>query len=284
MTDSLKTKLNHLENNLGELYLYASRRYLGNMFGQRKRKILFSRKDDWEPLIRRSFRYSRHELTFGAFAPDAIEKNDLIVPLNVEDIRYLNEVRHLIVDNPIPIPTNESIRRCDDKSLFNRVLMENGFGNFIPRISADLRYPYILKKNIDAWGKNSHIVLNEEQESEISEKLSSREYYRQYLVPGKYEYATHVLFSMGRIVHSINIEYCFESDVYVKGKNPPVHIKKVDHSPYLGIFSSILSLIGFEGLCCVNYKDIDGCPLLFEINPRFGGSLCSHFYSFMKFL
>jgi carbamoylphosphate synthase large subunit len=179
---------------------------------------------------------------------------------------------------------DQAIHRCDDKTLFNRILVENGLGDFIPRVGEDLRYPYILKKKIDAWGKNSHIILNEEQESEIPEKLSNPEYYRQALVPGRYEYATHVLFSNGRIVHSINIEYCFDAEVYIKGKNPPVYIRKVDHSPYLGIFSSILSLIGFEGLCCVNYKDIDGRPLLFEINPRFGGSLCGHFYSFMKYL
>jgi hypothetical protein len=31
--------------------------------------------------------------------------------------------------------------------------------------------------------------------------------------------------------------------------------------------------LNFQGLCCFNYKLVDGQPVIFELNPRFGGSL-----------
>ena len=40
--------------------------------------------------------------------------------------------------------------------------------------------------------------------------------------------------------------------------------------------------VGFEGLCCVNYKYRDGIPKILEINPRMGGSLARFFFSFLR--
>jgi len=282
--NSVKHPWNVLKKSLGELYLFVSRRYLERISHKRRMKILFSRKEDWEPVIRWNFRYTQHELTFGNLSVENIEKYDLIVPLTIDDIKYLNGVRHLIINNPIPIPTTESLCLCDDKRLFNQTLIENNFGNFIPTMSNELQVPYILKKKIDGFGVNSHVIYDREQELKFPEAASSQDYFRQELVPGKYEYATHILFSKGKIVHSINIEYTFETDIFIKGKNKQISMKKVSQCLYLSAFSSILNLIGFEGLCCVNYKVIDNQPLIFEINPRFGGSLCNHFFSFMKYL
>lgn len=36
-----------------------------------------------------------------------------------------------------------------------------------------------------------------------------------------------------------------------------------------------LEALEFEGTACVDYRVVSGQPVLFEINPRFGGSLCT---------
>lgn len=141
-----------MKNMLEELHLLFSRKCLSVLSRQRKFRILFSKKDDWETFIRRDFRYSRHKLTFDSISLENIKKHDLIIPFAIDDILYLNEVRHLIDGNPIPIPTAESVRLCDDKYLFNKTLMENKFESLIPRMGKNLKYPYILKKRIDIWG------------------------------------------------------------------------------------------------------------------------------------
>jgi len=63
-----------MKNKLGELRLLISRKYLSVLSRQRKFRILFSKKDDWEPFIRRDFRYSRHKLTFDSFSLENIKK------------------------------------------------------------------------------------------------------------------------------------------------------------------------------------------------------------------
>lgn len=270
-----------MKNKLGELCLLISRKSFSVFSRQRKFRILFSKKDDWEPIIRRDFRYTRHKLTFDSISLENIKKHDLIVPLSIDDILYLNEVRTLIDDNAIPIPTAESVRLCNDKYLFNKTLIENKFEKLIPRMGKDLKYPYILKKRIDAWGVNSHIITDKEHEDKFRNEINSQEYFCQDLVYGKKEYATHMIFSKGMARNSINIEYTCDTDIYIKGKNTILYTRKGD-CPYIDLFCSVLELIGFEGLCCINYKVSNNLPLILEINPRFGGSLSNHFYSFVK--
>ena len=272
--------LRKLKNNVGELYRFACRKTHG--FISPKFKILFSKKDDWEPPIRYGFRYTRHELSFEEFSLERIQNCDIIVPLTIPDIKYLIGVRQSISNNPIPIPSMDSLSLCDDKERFNSLLVENNFGNFIPKMLDKPQFPYILKKKEDQWGSNSHIILNSQQEGQWLEKISSPDYFKQQLIPGQREYATHLFYSKGKIVNSLTIEYFFDTEYYIKGRDPEVSRKKAKQCAHLNIFSSILGLIGFEGLCCINFKIIDSQPLIFEINPRFGGSLCPHFHDFIK--
>jgi hypothetical protein len=269
-----------LENNVGELYRFACRKTHG--FISPKFKIMFSKKDDWETPIRYGFRYTRHELSFENFCIERIQNYDIIVPLTIPDIKFLIGVRQLISNNPIPIPSMDSLDLCDDKERFNSILVENNFGNYIPKMLNEPQYPYILKKKEDQFGINSHIIINSQQERQWLEKISNPDYFKQQLIPGQREYATHLLYSKGQIVNSLTIEYFFDAEYYIKGKNREISRQKVKRCPYLNIFSSILGFIGFEGLCCINFKIIDSQPLIFEINPRFGGSLSPHFHDFIK--
>ena len=268
---------------LSEIFL-ASQRNLENL-SSKKLKILFSKREEWEPLIRKDFRYTHHELDFGGFLNDDLEQYDLLVPLTIVDLEYLNSNGHLIKKNPIPIPSQECLDLCNDKYLFYEKLVENGFGKYTPRISSNLPYPYILKKRIDEWGINSHIITDKEHELLFSDLLTSPEYFCQELVPGKDEYTTHILFSRGKIVCASNIKFIFKTNYFIKGRNEsPIQSIKIEQSPHLFLFSSILHIIGFEGLCCFNYKIVDDKPVIFEINPRFGASLSNHFLDFVRCL
>ena len=142
-------------------------------------------------------------------------------------------------------------------------------------------YPYILKKRIDAWGKNTFIITNAYIEQEFAHLLRDPDYFTQELIPGQCEYATHIVFKENKIACSINIEHAFSSNTPIKGKDQRIY-SKICHCPFLDLFSSILMLIGFEGLCCINYKVNRNIPHILEINPRFGGSLRPYFFSFIR--
>lgn len=278
--DKLK-RLSHRIRKLSFNAFHARERFLSHLFSERKMKILFSCKQDWEKRIRNGLCDTPYEIAFEDFSPRNIKNYDFIVPLTVPDLKYLNGVRNLIIDNPIPIPSMESILLCDDKYLLNKSLEANGFGHFIPKMGGALTYPYILKKSIDEWGKNSHIIFDKQQEQVFSDILTHPEYFTQSLIKGPYEYATHILFKNQRIVHLLNIEYKFNTETPIKGKDNPIYAMDC-HCPYSDVFAAMLTSIGFNGLCCINYKVCDNHPFLLEINPRFGGSLCAYFISFIR--
>ena len=253
------------------------------LFTKRKIKILFSKKTDWQHPIKRGFYATRHEIGFDELSYKNIKDYDLIVPLTIDDLKYLNEARHLLFNNPIPIPRIETILLCDDKYALNQKLIENGFGSIVPKMGDGLSYPYILKKSIDDWGRNCHIIENKQQELIYSDKSINPNYFSQELIVGQYEYAMHILFKDNNILCSINIEYFFEIETPIKGKDKEIY-QKICRQRYLDTFTSILISIGFEGLCCINYKVRDNRPFIIEINPRFGGSLSPYFFSFMRLI
>lgn len=245
------------------------------------KSILFSNHPGLKSEIEKCFKHTPYKIDFGEFTPDNIVNYDMIVPLTIEDLKGLNSYPNLIGDNAIPIPSIASITICDDKALLNNYLIENGYSFLIPKLEGTQKYPYILKRKIDYSGQNSHIIYDEHEELKFSALLKSSEYYSQAFIPGQYEYATHVLFKNQKITSSMNIEYFFESDTPIKGKNTPLSMATCS-CPYLDLFADILTLIEFEGLCCFNYKVYDNQPYLIEINPRFGSSLAPYFLSFIN--
>lgn len=251
------------------------------LFSRRKLTILFSKHDGLEPKIREGFRFTRHKITFAELSPENIKSHDLVVPLLTRDLIYLNEVGHLIVDNPLPVPSADSIALCEDKYLFNQAMISKGYAGFIPRMSGALTYPYILKKRIDDSSKHSYIISNSDQEQIFRDAISSPEYFCQEIIPGPREYATHILFINRNIANSINVEYVFDKDVPIKGKDNAIYTR-ICRCPFLEDFSSILAMLDFEGLCCFNYKVVGQRCFILEINPRFGGSLALFFFSFLE--
>jgi carbamoylphosphate synthase large subunit len=244
-------------------------------------KILFSDKKDWKNNIETGFQTTRHTLSFGELSPENIMDCDLVVPLTISDLKYLNEVRHLVADNMIPIPGLDAILLCDDKYLFNQALIANGFGDYVPQMAGALSYPYILKRRTDEWGANSHIIFNVQEATAFSDALTDPDYFTQEFIFGLQEYATHILVKGREIATSLNIRYTFNTETPIKGKDSPV-FTELCTCAYLDLFSSVLSSINFEGLCCINYKVYNGRPYIFEINPRFGGSLCPFFSRFIQ--
>lgn len=251
-------------------------------FGNAK-KILFSGKPDWFDAIKTGFRHLPHQVESGSITEDSFRSYDIVVPLSLatlEDARH----RSPLQKNALPLPSEESVRLCDDKYEFNQALVKVGFGRYIPKVAqgAGLATPYILKKRVGTWGKECYIIRNREDEVAHSDRITDPDYFCQELVPGSSEFATHILFIDGRIVKALNIKYQFAIDTPIKGQNVE-RLRAIHRCPYLDLFARILQAIQFNGLCCVNYKVSDGQPFLLEINPRFGGSLAPYFFSFVRY-
>jgi carbamoylphosphate synthase large subunit len=245
-------------------------------------KILFSKAPVQEGNLRKGLRFCKNiDPLFAEFTDENIKNSDLIVPLTIPDLKHLNEVRDLVKSDKIPVPTLESINICDDKYLFYQTLKQNGFEHLLPKIATHLPYTYILKKKITERGVDNYIISDAATEEKYKDLISSPDYFCQEMVLGEKEFATHILLRDKKIVADLNVEYIFRTKLPIKGQDKLAG-RRIVKSAHLDVFTDILNSIGFEGICCFNYKEVDGKPLIIEINPRFGASLSLYFISFLR--
>jgi hypothetical protein len=254
----------------------------GYLARSRPLKILFSNREGWVEQLARKFRFTRHEVTFDDLRHADLARYDLVVPLAMEDLRFLSDLPRG-ARNLITIPTRQVIDLCDDKLEFARRLSANGFGRWLPRVGAALDYPYVWKRNPDEAGEHCHIVTCPETEQALAAQCTGADYFKQEFISGRHEYASHILYMGGHVVYALTIAYGYATDYPIKGKDAPVYMM-IRGCPWLPLFATMLATLGFEGLCCVNYKLRDGEPVVLEVNPRLGRSATGYFFAFLRHL
>jgi hypothetical protein len=264
-------------------WLVLRERMLSRPWPWTRRRILFP-PTDMQDAIQEGFRHRRDRLTFAEATPEALLAHDLAVPLTLADLQHLRGLESLPPGNPLPLPDPACVALCDDKLACNRVLAAAGFAECVPPIGDALPFPYVLKKRVDAWGDNTHVVASAEDERRFAGLLRDPDYFRQAFVPGQREYAAHLLVRRGRIVAALAVEYAFLQPLHKKCREQPPHYRRLRRATHLRLFRDMLAALGYEGLCCVNYKLEDGRVRILEINPRFGASLAPWFFAMVRAL
>ena len=90
-------------------------------------------------------------------------------------------------------------------------------------------------------------------------------------VSGHEEFATHSISIGGKLVFAATNMHLYDEAFYVKGRHTPIGIFNVGNVVPREI-EGILSLMGYTGCACFNYKMDERRPLIFEMNPRVGAS------------
>ncbi|MGN6648351.1 MAG: hypothetical protein ACTHJT_17630 [Cytophaga sp.] len=249
-------------------------------------RILFSDKDDWK--IKSEGRYDKKKYTFSYAKFNrlwSIKKYDMVIPLYERDIHILNK-RFKNSRHKFLVAANEVVDFCNDKFRFNTFLIEKGFGNNIPRILQESSgFPYILKKNLDEWGSNSHIVDSEEKEKLLGPLLSDPAYFKQEYISGVDEHTTHFIFTENKLQYFQTFKFTFQKASFVKGMaNPPFKTSVIVpvETEHAEVFEKILQAIHYNGVGCFDYKIQDGVAKIFELNPRVGGSLPLDLINFLE--
>jgi len=249
-----------------------------------RKRILFSPWPEIEASLRQGFRYANHELVFGP-VPLHGGGFDLVVPCSIEALVAVADDDALRRRNPLRLPDPAVVRLCDDKAALNSRLRKLGFGRHIPAEASPGNFPYMLKLRRDSCARHAFLIAGPDDEAIHAERLGSPDYLRQECVRGEVEYTTHLLMAEGRLRRHLAVSFWMERDCAIKGRDPVrLHRRCPARRADLALFESMLAAIGFEGLCCVNYKLRAGVPMLFEINPRFGFSLGPFFGTFLRSL
>lgn len=130
-------------------------------------------------------------------------------------------------------------------------------------------------KKTGCWGVGTYIIHNAKDEQERHEEIKSADYFRQQFVEGNEEYTAHVVIADNTRVFLKTLRFTFKEKYFVKGTlhRPVAPGIEVDHNHFKSTFEKILLSMGFQGICCFNYKIVDNHLMIFEVNPRYGASM-----------
>jgi len=197
----------------------------------------------------------------------------VIIPLAEEHIRDCPR------DYLSLIPDSRSICILSSKALFALFLEELGLSKLHPRIyksTDEAEFPCVLKR-LDTHGTVGVSLVSSSQHLQSllrNDVFRGQDYLLQSFVSGATEYVTHCVCKDGEILWDCS----FARDL---GRLPCIGGMAFDNLTKITVshrtraqIASVLAPLRYSGPCCIDYKLFEnGDVALFEINPRFGGSL-----------
>lgn len=234
-------------------------------------QILFGYHATQMPAIARYIDHDRFQASFAPF--DAVDpaRFDLIVPLRLDQLPAARAAAERAGRRTAVLPSAELVELIDDKLVFNRWLIDKGFGAFVPELLPDppATYPYIRKARHGTFGQGITIVRAPEDGD--TPQLGT---FVQRIAEGRHEYVLHLLRVSGRIHFQLAYRYDMVAPISIRGEGQgAATTEPADPGEALEPGIAILDALGYEGTCCFNYKLVRGRMQLIELNPRFGGSL-----------
>ncbi|BAX93422.1 ATP-grasp domain-containing protein [Mycobacterium shigaense] len=204
---------------------------------------------------------------------DEKRANTVIIPLLEKHITTLPDgFRHLTSPHDL-------IAKVSDKKKLHDFLARSGFQEYLPAVFGEgeaVRYPCVVKR-LDLYAGDGVRIAHDIEQlvSHLRDPLFRQHPYQiQELIAGEFEYVTHLVCKSGEILEEHSFEYRMRGPAEIRRFRSPVEFNRSTQSDeVMSIFSRIVRSLNFTGPCNVNFKLIDGRPVVFEINPRLGGSL-----------
>ena len=197
----------------------------------------------------------------------------VLIPLSVEDNLNHPEGCFTLVSS------KETLNIFNDKELFYAFLEENGLGEYYPKIveitSPTPEFPFIMKR-LDMYAGVGVALIWDQERYEWAlnnHRFKGHKYIVQEYVEGDLEYVTHVMCKDGEVLWNVT----YEGPVPTSGRvntGPFATNKIVTMEPeVMDVFRKMFKLANYSGPANVNFKLRNGKPVIFESNPRFGGSM-----------
>ena len=196
----------------------------------------------------------------------------LVIPLLEGHIRFCD------ASHPGFFPNPAAMEILADKLLFSRY-MEESAPDHAPVSYTDpgaVSYPCVVKCNRQSAGKGTEIVHNAE---ELDDFMTDRRWrpspkLLQGLIPGQREWVTHAICRPGEVLWYASYEYELPAEEMVRRPDQGGWITCRETPPEVLAFMRKLSAdLGYEGPLNMDFKLLNGRLYVFEVNPRFGGSL-----------
>ena len=255
-------------------------------FFRRVQRVLLGNKPDWRPFFTqyantKSFEILPFELNAQTILLPEI---DLIMPMELSEYDLLRNSPSAL--SRCLIPTPDHVRIANDKLLFCRWMIDNGFGDYVPNIIENVEqasFPCIHKAKIGEFGSNSNIIHTKNDLKHVVETTADPDnFFFQNYIFGDTEYATHLISVNGNILYKSTMTYTHADTIHVKGicSAPTLQIARYNTAPPQII--SIIKRMQYTGIACIDFKIEHGQIYVFELNPRMGASFASSGGDYLK--
>lgn len=224
--------------------------------------------------VRRHLDRTRFRATFANGSQDwgDLRSFDLIVPFHKRDYAHLRTALSQGRCRPeaLLIPAPGTVEMLEDKRALGHWMIEAGHRHWVPLW--DGRFPCIVKEAGRNFGRGAHLVQCQDDLDRLRH-ATRKSMAVQRLIPGVWEFATHVAARSGRILSSHTRRYRMPGPDCIKGHAvKPIRMGWTP-CPCPEAVATIIADLGYTGTCCIDYKMVEGAPKVFEINPRMGSSL-----------
>lgn len=205
----------------------------------------------------------------------------LIIPICFEDMELLSK-------SNIPCkylsPKNyNDILLMDNKCTFFKYFIDNNLQQYIPETYVikspsinyykEIKYPSIQKSNIGYGGCNIFILHSDKDIKKLDDYII-----QEYIIDNN-EYACHFICMEGKIIFHKILKEIHNKEFYIQ-RGPMNDFEIIDFD--ISGFEFIFKKINYTGAGCINFKYINNQIYIFEVNPRFGGTLILN-YLFIEF-
>lgn len=206
--------------------------------------------------------------------PPAAGVRNVIIPLSEDNIVHCPRTMDSL------IPNHRAVEVLRNKAAFAAYVEEAGLSELCPITYAtreQVRYPCIVKYVNAAFAFGSRILRSDRELDAFlsTEPWGSGKFIVQQCLPAPVEYVTHCVCKGGRILWSCT--FSFEKETGQEIRQGVVFKSMTAIDPPAGALVSIERLLlplAYDGPCNIDYTlTPEGRIAVFEINPRFGGTL-----------
>ncbi len=176
-------------------------------------------------------------------------------------------------------PDAEVVETFADKARFSEYVERTRLSHLCPRTyrsSENARFPCILKRtDLNAGNGVCLIGSDKDFHARLNDKIwKDQAWLLQELIPGEREYVAHCVCKKGRILWHCVYEYQLESATTIRTGKYQVARKVSITANQLKQIESLMRPLKYSGPCNIDFKLSEtGNLLVFEVNPRLGGSL-----------
>lgn len=217
----------------------------------------------------------------------------LIIPCTFEQMKFLTENK---IENAICNDSHNKIELFDNKYKFINFVISNNMADVIPIVykmkndgitkilTENYKFPVIYKYPVAYAGEGSK-VCHSIEEIDLIINSSQNDYIIQEYIINNIEYGGHMFVKDGYIKYSIYYSIKNDDKYYIQYGKMQNYVRVLNFKKeYELIFENIFKTINFTGFVCINFKIINDSVKIFEINPRFGGTLLSNRKDFAEMM